>query len=310
MTPLLTHPENSRSRAALAGFGPGDAPKPLDQLRIQRRRGDPRCSRSATRRRRRRATVPVVDAEWLAAAGCRACGSNNAAPTSNTSDSAICTTTNVVRPDLVRGMVGGDRTGSRLLHRTATDPRAWTGSPARVRRGQPWRSRSPRRSRASKGRSVCRAAAADRAAPGTAVRVTSSRRTDDAEHAAGPRHQQALGEQLPNQASATGAERQAQRELAPPRHRARQQQHGDVGARDQQHEADHAHQQQQRLSVGRAQRVDPVGRRARTRCAARFARSQLRQRVGDEPLEQRVDRARASRSSTPGFSRAMTCVHQ
>ena len=110
---------------------------------------------------------------------------------------------------------------------------------------------------------------------------------DDADRAAGPRHQQALGEQLPDQAPAGGAERQAQRELAPPRHRPRQQQHGDVGARDQQHHADHRHHQQQRVAVVRAQRVDP-DRAGLEPDVRRLLRIGLRQRVGDERLEHRV----------------------
>ena len=57
--------------------------------------------------------------------------------------------------------------------------------------------------------------------------------------------QQALDQQLPHDAPARGAHRVAHRDLARPRRRARQQQVGDVGARDQQHEADRAHQRQE-----------------------------------------------------------------
>ena len=57
------------------------------------------------------------------------------------------------------------------------------------------------------------------------------------------RQQRALGQQLHDQPAAPGAERQADGDLLLPRRRARQQQVRDVGARDQQHQADDRHQQ-------------------------------------------------------------------
>ena len=63
--------------------------------------------------------------------------------------------------------------------------------------------------------------------------------------AAGEREQQALDQQLPDDAPARRAHRVAHRHLARPRRRARQQQVGDVGAGDEQHEADRAHQRQE-----------------------------------------------------------------
>ena len=61
-------------------------------------------------------------------------------------------------------------------------------------------------------------------------------REHEAEHAADDRQQHALGHELAQQPAAAGAERGAHRELAMPRLGARQQQVGEVGARDQQHE--------------------------------------------------------------------------
>ena len=64
--------------------------------------------------------------------------------------------------------------------------------------------------------------------------------SDEAEHAAGERQHDALGQQLADDAAAAGADRRADRDLAPPAGRAHQQQVRDVRARDQQHEADGA----------------------------------------------------------------------
>ena len=59
-----------------------------------------------------------------------------------------------------------------------------------------------------------------------------------------PEHH-ALDEQLPDDAPARGAERDAHGDLARAVHRPRQQQVGHVGARDQQHEADRAHHREE-----------------------------------------------------------------
>ena len=59
------------------------------------------------------------------------------------------------------------------------------------------------------------------------------------------RQQHAFDQQLPDDAPARGAERDAHRNLARAIGRARQQQVRDVGARDQQHERDRAHQRQE-----------------------------------------------------------------
>ena len=69
-------------------------------------------------------------------------------------------------------------------------------------------------------------------------------REDDRQDRAGDGEQQALGEELPNQAPAAGAERGPDRHLALARARAREQQVRDVGAGNQQHDADRAEQHQ------------------------------------------------------------------
>ncbi len=71
-------------------------------------------------------------------------------------------------------------------------------------------------------------------------------RDQQAERAAGRREQHALGQELPHQARAAGAQRAANGNLPLPDRRAREQQVRDVGAGDQQHEADRGEQRQQR----------------------------------------------------------------
>ena len=68
------------------------------------------------------------------------------------------------------------------------------------------------------------------------------------------REAQAFGQQLPNQAAATRAERQAHRHLAVPRRGARQQQVPEIRARDEQHEPCGAEQHDERLGEAAAQR--------------------------------------------------------
>ena len=65
--------------------------------------------------------------------------------------------------------------------------------------------------------------------------------------AAPPEHRQheALDDQLPDQTSAAGAERRAQRELAAAAHTARHQQAGEIHTRDDEHRRDNRHQQPQ-----------------------------------------------------------------
>ena len=68
----------------------------------------------------------------------------------------------------------------------------------------------------------------------------------EAERPAGQREQPALGQELPDHRPAARAQRGAERELALPDRRPHQQQVGDVGAGDHQHETDRAEQDQQR----------------------------------------------------------------
>src|SRR5205814_4033493 len=72
----------------------------------------------------------------------------------------------------------------------------------------------------------------------------------DADDAAGGREQQALDDQLTREVALARAEREADRELAPPRNTGREQQVSDVRARDQQHEQDRAEQDRQRRARG------------------------------------------------------------
>ncbi len=80
-----------------------------------------------------------------------------------------------------------------------------------------------------------------------------------AEHTADDGKQHALDQQLPHDPPAVGAERDAHGNLARPVRRAREQQVGDVGARDEQHEADGAHQRQE-YRADRAAIESPVER--------------------------------------------------
>ena len=70
--------------------------------------------------------------------------------------------------------------------------------------------------------------------------------------------QQALDQQLTDDAAAAGADGEPHRHFSLPRRRAREQQAGDVRARNQQHEPDDAHQHVERLAVDLAQ-IRPPG---------------------------------------------------
>ena len=85
-------------------------------------------------------------------------------------------------------------------------------------------------------------------------------RQGDAQHAAGEGQQQALGEELPHQLTPGGAERQPDGDLPLAHEGAGDQQVGDVGAGDEQHQADHAHQHDERhREVVADRRVADVG---------------------------------------------------
>ena len=75
------------------------------------------------------------------------------------------------------------------------------------------------------------------------------------------RHQDdAFGQQLTYQPAAAGANREPHSHLVLPRRGARQQQVGNIGAADEQHDADDRHHDHQRLRVGAAQPVRAPGR--------------------------------------------------
>ncbi len=74
-------------------------------------------------------------------------------------------------------------------------------------------------------------------------------REQQPEHAAGDREQQALGEKLRDDAAALGAEREADADFLAPAREAREQQVGDVRARDQQHRGDRDEQHRVGLAL-------------------------------------------------------------
>jgi hypothetical protein len=82
------------------------------------------------------------------------------------------------------------------------------------------------------------------------------------DHASRYRQNQAFHQQLPHQPPPARTQRHANGKLAPPRHRPHQHQIGNVGARQQQHQARdrHQHRQQQREKLIRAKRAAPQRR--------------------------------------------------
>ena len=106
-------------------------------------------------------------------------------------------------------------------------------------------------------------------------RADADLRQREPEQRGGQREHEALGQELADDPRPPGAERRANGQLARPRRAAREQQVGEIAARDQQHEADRAehheeprpivsddivrhrdHQETQRLRVLRIQRLD------------------------------------------------------
>ena len=103
-------------------------------------------------------------------------------------------------------------------------------------------------------------------APSTGMKAMQAlrhhRRQPETDEAAGAGEQQALDEELAHELAARGAERQPHGDLALAHEAARDEQVGDVGAGDEQHQADHAHQHDERRREVVAQaRVADVGRR-------------------------------------------------
>ena len=133
-------------------------------------------------------------------------------------------------------------------------------------------------------------------------RHTQNRGADPrAERATNQRQHDALGHQLPHDAQASRPERRADRELAHPKRRTRQQQVGDVGAANQQHESDDTQEQHRsEPQIGADDRiVQPLERDAP---AFVRLRELARQAVGDSSRS-----ASAASIDTPGFSRPTTC---
>ena len=84
---------------------------------------------------------------------------------------------------------------------------------------------------------------------------------DREQHSQSPaerRQQHALGQQLPDDAKPARAHAQPHRHFAPPRRGARQQQIGDIGARQGQDQSHQRHQHIQRLRVLPAQAIQPA----------------------------------------------------
>lgn len=94
-------------------------------------------------------------------------------------------------------------------------------------------------------------------------------RQQQAERAADPRENKAFGDELPHHARGAGAECRADRDFALARSGAGQHQVGDVGAADQQHDADRTHQHEDHpaaaadhLVLERPRRQRQLGREA------------------------------------------------
>ena len=116
---------------------------------------------------------------------------------------------------------------------------------------------------------------------------------------AGRGHDQALGEQQPGEPPSRAAQRQAHAEFVAARQRAREQQAGDVGAGDEQHEPDgHHHREERRLEAAPQRRA--AGRRRRQSERLReIARAGGRPRSGwarrDRGADLRLDASKARR---------------
>ncbi len=84
---------------------------------------------------------------------------------------------------------------------------------------------------------------------------------DQSEGGARGGQERRLGEQLPGEPQSRGAERQPDAQLMASRDRARQQQVGDVGAGDEEHETNHDQDRHQWLLIPAAERRETVSRR-------------------------------------------------
>ena len=178
---------------------------------------------------------------------------SSAAPTSSTTASAVSTTTSAERIALVTHTGAGSAAG--LLER-----RDEVGLGGVQRRKQTEHDSRQNRERHREGHdapverrnddpaAIGRCDARDVAGHQQQQTANARCAEGEAEHASRAGQQHALGQQLTDHASATGADRASDRELALPARRSREQQVGHVAARDQQHERDRAEQHQQRRS--------------------------------------------------------------
>ena len=167
---------------------------------------------------------------------------SSAAPTSSTSASANSPTTRMLRRRVVRPAALADRAASRITWcRSACDP--WIAGA------------SPNRTPVTIDRLAVNASTTPstpiveaRQARGAQLQqaVHAPDRDQQPERAADGREQHAFGEQLRDEARASRAEGPADRHLALPHGRPREQQVGDVRAGDQQHEADGGEQRHER----------------------------------------------------------------
>ena len=129
---------------------------------------------------------------------------------------------------------------------------------------------------------------------------------DDAERAAEERDDEAFGEELTHQAAASRAERGAHRQLAAARAAAREEQIGEVGARDQQHQRDARGQHHQRRPHSHRHLFHERADAHFDRTA--LAEDQLRQRADRQPRATAVPSASACAAVTPGARRAIALV--
>ena len=285
MLPLLTQPEKRRSRAALADSAPGMAPSRLISSRY---RFDSAIARVAVLRAVHAEDQQplVVDPERLPLEVAEAFHEQRRAHQEHQRQRDLHDHEDG-GPEPGRGMLRADRARAGLLHRRQQldargEDRGREAEEDR-RRGRDRRGEPERREvhlRRQQRPSIGRHEQHQRARGPTGA--------EDAENPAGGRHQQTFRQQLADETRPAGAEREAKRELPPPRHRARQEEHGDVRARDQQHEPDHPHHQVEGFAVGAPQLIEAAAARLEPD-VRRVLAIDLGQRVGHELLEDAID---------------------
>ena len=129
-------------------------------------------------------------------------------------------------------------------------------------------------------------------------RINAELRQPQAGDAAEEGQHQAFGDQLPDQAPAAAADRGAHRQLALARGRSHQQQVGDVGAGDQQHEHDRAHQRHQlRPHIGHQVGMHRLDAEIRV---GGLLDGKARAQVGRQPVEFRLGLIKGDTRLQPG----------